>query len=194
MRLLLDDSRIDVNVNFEARNPALRVALELWKSIEKREIFEMLVKSSRFDLNNVIENGQTILHYAVMIKTEEYVEILLKEAVHGRLDVNKKDNKGWSATHVAFYFSMRNSRELKDPFTLNEFSSLVELILKYQKEANIDLEIRDNDGQTPLHLLYQTRSKKNVEQFLKLAKNEYNIEFDVNAKDHKGNVPADLSE
>ena len=167
------------------------------ENLAQKEIFEMLVKSPRIELNAVNEKGQTILHHVIKDRIEEYFELLLKEACHGRLDVNKKDDKGNSAVHYAFNFSYDYRRvrsyELVDPFTLKKFSPELEMILKYHKEASIDLETRDNNGRTPLHNLYLTRPKRRVEQFLKCAKDEYNIDFDVTARDQKGLLPADLS-
>ena len=69
------------------------------ENLDQKEIFEMLVKSPRIELNAVNEKGQTILHHVIKDRIEEYVELLLKEACHGRLDVNKKDDKGNSAVH-----------------------------------------------------------------------------------------------
>ena len=87
------------------------------------------------------------------------------------------------------YFSKRCDEELTDPFSLTKFSSTIEVILKYSHHLNIDLEPRCNKGRTPLHYLYQTRSKKYVEAFLKAAKEEYNIEFDLNVQDKDGLTP-----
>ena len=67
------------------------------------------------------------------------------------------------------------------------------MILKYSKEAKIDFNARDNRGKTPLHYLYQSRAKENVERFMTAAKEEYGIEFDQNATDNEGCTPAQLS-
>ena len=84
--------------------------------------------------------------------------------------------------------------KVREPFSLTNFSPLIEVILKYSKDGNIDLEPRCNMGRTPLHYLYQTRSKNNVDQFLRAAKEEYNIEFDLNARDSDGLTPPEMSE
>ena len=74
------------------------------------------------------------------------------------------------------YFSFRNT----SPFTLHKFSPVLDVILKYAKELDIDLEVRDGEGQTPLDYMYARRSKEQVKQFLDAAKKEYNIEFEFN--------------
>ena len=80
-------------------------------------------------------------------------------------------------------------------FSLTKFSPTIEVILKYSHQIydNINLEPRCSKGRTPLHYLYETRSKKYVEQFLKAAKEEYNIEFDLNAQDKDGLTPPQMS-
>ena len=67
------------------------------------------------------------------------------------------------------------------------------MILKYSKEAKIDFNARDNRGRTPLHYLYHSRAKEDVERFLTAAKIDYGIEFDQNATDNDGHTPAQLS-
>ena len=88
--------------------------------------------------------------------------------------------------------------------------SSVEVILKYSKEAKLDLEARCNKGKTPLHYLLETRNEADVElkiphyshflwitktlRFLKTAKEKYNIEFDLDARDNDGLTPRQMTE
>ena len=107
---------------------------------------------------------------------------------------NHRNNDGKSAIHEAFYHpNARFRHEETNEFTLNKFSPLLEVILKYQREANLDLEARDSHGRTPMHYLYLTKPKNMVEQFLQVAKNEYNIDFDLTAQDDEGDTPPDMS-
>ena len=73
------------------------------------------------------------------------------------------------------------------------------MILKYSNDAKIDLEARDNQGRTPLHYLFRSipeddieRSKETIELFLKAAKEKYNIEFDLTARDKDGLTPPQI--
>ena len=97
-------------------------------------------------------------------------------------------------TFTVFIFSSYGAKPTKKPFTLTKFSAMIELVLKYAKDLSFDLEARDNKGRTPLHYLFRSKPKKEVLQFLKLAKNEYNIDFDLKATDHKGKTPIEMSQ
>ena len=56
----------------------------------------------------------------------------------------------------------------------------------------IDFEVKDHEGRTPMHYLYQSWPKTTVEEFLKAAKEEYNIEFDLTVKDCNGLAPPQM--
>ena len=82
------------------------------------------------------------------------------------------------------------------PFTLNQFSPTIEVILKYAKEFAIDFEVKDRRGRTPIHYVFASKHKpkKQVEWFLEVAKNEYDIEFNLNVRDLLGRTPQELSD
>ena len=56
------------------------------------------------------------------------------------------------------------------------------------------MEARCNKGRTPLHYLFETRNEADVERFLKIAKEKYNIEFDLDARDNDGLTPRQMTE
>mgnify|MGYP001435244977 CR=1 FL=1 len=72
---------------------------------------------------------------------------------------------------------------------MKKFSPIIAVILKYSKDLNINLNIKDDKGRTPLHYLTLARSEKLVEQFLQAVRTEYGIEFNINAMDHEGKTP-----
>ena len=84
--------------------------------------------------------------------------------------------------------------EVTSPFTLTKFSPTIEVILKFTKELDIDLEATDDKGRTPLHYLARARSESLVKQFLEAARNEYGIELNVNAMDHDGKTPSSFDD
>ena len=45
------------------------------------------------------------------------------------------------------------------------------------------------EGRTPLHYLARARSESLAKQILDAARNEYGIEFNLNALDHDGKTP-----
>ena len=77
--------------------------------------------------------------------------------------------------HRYFISRKRKGNRLK----LKEFCGASWLILKYAKELGIDFNISDNNGWNPLHIMFRTRCYDHVTQFIKAAKDEFDIEFDL---------------
>ena len=199
--LLLKDQRINVEATdgYE-RTALLRIFSE---TEENMEIIDTLLQSSRINLTAKDFFGQTVLHLVCKLKhlprRAERLQAYLEAAMRRSIGVNIQDNYRQTFLHCAFDFWGRypNPKIVRDealtfPFTLYKFSPVAEVILKYIKKLDIDLEARDKQGKTPLHVLYQTRSKENVEKFLLAAKKEYNIEFDLKAKDNDGLTPPEM--
>ena len=67
------------------------------------------------------------------------------------------------------------------------------LILKYAKDLGIDFTIPDENGWAPIHILFRTKCYNHANQFIKLAKEEFDIEFDLKATDVNGKTPEDLA-
>ena len=71
--------------------------------------------------------------------------------------------------------------------------TMTHYFLKAAKEYGIDLEAKDNKGKTPLHYLYEScDSSEEARYFLQVAKNNYNVELNVDAVDYKGRTPIQL--
>ena len=66
------------------------------------------------------------------------------------------------------------------------------VMLKYAKRVGIDIEKTDNEGCTPLHTLCSSWPKQKVGRILKEAKENYGIEFNLNAIDDNGKTPMEL--
>ena len=117
-----------------------------------------------------------------------------------KFDVNAKDDgTGRTVAHWAFTMSNNEykmkSTPMTPPFTLNKFSPTIEVILKYAKEFAIDFEVKDSRGRTPIHYVFDSKQpKEHVEWFLEAAKNEYDIEFNLNVQDLHGRTPQELSD
>ena len=92
-----------------------------------------------------------------------------------------------------FIISRRKYKKTEAPFTLKKFSPIIAVILKYSKDLNINLNIKDDKGRTPLHYMFQVRSRKEVKKFLRHVKNEHNIEFDLDSTDQNGKTPIQMS-
>lgn len=99
----------------------------------ERDIIKQLLVSPILDINKLSDNiwGWTALHEAIKYhKFNKQFALLLLD--HPNIDVNKKDIKGWSPLHYA----------------LNDIELMTNLINK-----GADINIQDNDGNTPLHIV-----------------------------------------
>ena len=201
VELLMNDSRIDVSL-FDAFLTLSEECGPIRTNVdqanrryfeERRErlkLFAMVVNSPRITLEDVDHQGQTIFHVAFEWKDPKIVEVLIKEAIKRNIASSlsvTRNNLGLTAIHCAFNFEDSDYPNTKD-------RNCIWVILKYSKDAKIDLEARCSKGKTPLHYLYETRSEKYVDQFLKAAKEDYNIEFDLHAKDNDGLTPHQMTE
>ena len=197
LELLLNDKRIDVNATNDDGDTLLSYAFDYNNNDEEEnvELIDCLLRSPRIDLNSgpLAHLQRTLLHRACQNKFHQRAEALLKAAIKRGFDVNQKDLRGLTAAHFAFGYNMMgftgNLLEVTLPFTLTKFSPTIEVILKFTKELDIDLEATDDKGRTPLHYLARARSESLVKQFLEAARNEYGIELNVNAMDHDGKTP-----
>ena len=89
-----------------------------------------------------------------------------------------------------FDFRSRWDEHYRPPFDEDTMKAMTQYFLKAAKKYGIDLEARDNKGRTPLHYLYAScDSSGEAEDFVEEAKNDYNIEFNVNAVDCNGRTP-----
>ena len=197
LELLLNDLRIDVEATDYHGHTVLHKVMS-YNSEEQEDIYEsteLLLNSPRIDISVKDKYGKTALDIACVEDDAIKVEAFLRAAKKRNIDVNIADKNGFTFVHLAFvptrYFYIED--RLLQPFTLKEFSPVIEIILNYTKELSIDLEAKNSDGRTPLHYLYQTRSKANVTQFLEAVKNEYNIQFNLNVTDNEGFTPQQLS-
>ena len=200
LELLLNDQRIDVNatdtIGFTAllwlyNGPGSRYTQELIL-----ELATFLLESPRIDPN---VGDTSLLHIASNV---DEAEVFFKAAMKRRtIDVNRRDVfDGVTPAHHAFGFSvglengfLDHYEPVQPPFTIKKFSPMIEVFLKYAKDLHIDFEATDNKGKTPLHYLYQVRSKELVDQFLVAAKNEYDIDFNLDAIDNDGKKPVELA-
>ena len=116
------------------------------------------------DVNEVNQSyyKMTSLTRAVVSKNEPLVSFLLQQP---GIQVNAKDNTGWTALHYAASFcSGANGRKV------------IKLLLNF---PGIDMEIRNNKGETPL----MKATKENIQDFVEEYQNK--IEDEKKKKENK---------
>lgn len=184
VKLLVDDPRIDV-----AKSLFFSITCHpITKSDPSTDIFEIILKSPRTSLNESNDDGDTVFHLICQRKLADFAELIFREAIRRNIYCfNQKNVEEVAGIHYAFDLDCVKHGDID---TL--VSPLVEVILRHHKDVKIDLEARDKKGRTPMHYLYAARCKKDVDQFLKDAKDEYSIEFELTAKNKDGLTPPQI--
>ena len=204
LMILMSDERFDIssNGNVALQNVFQADTLNNDEEGKVLEIIETMFEQFDIDLTLGIDEWLTALHFASYENYHRRIEAFFKFAKSRKIkfDVNAKDGTGMTVAHRAFTMS-NNEYKIKctpmtPPFTLNKFSPTIEVILKYAKEFAIDFEVKDRRGRTPIHYVFASKHKpkKQVEWFLEMAKNEYDIEFNLNVRDLLGRTPQELSD
>jgi ankyrin repeat protein len=97
IQMLLDDPRVDINVN----NDKLQNAFYLAASVGNNTVLEMLLKHPQLDLNTKnMPSGDTAFSIAAYFAHVDTVSFLM--SLHPRLDVIAKNWNGKSALDVAY--------------------------------------------------------------------------------------------
>ncbi len=164
---------------------------DLFTAIENAKLAQVkkLLKNKSVDLNAINKSGETLLSLAIRAsnetsKLDPIVEVLIDAGV----DINK---------------SMGGSKHKWTPLQLAVFQYMVTgisrpILFKLLEQKNIDVNKRDNNGRTALHIaVFPDWMKKKVA--LSLGGNIDVIEpllahqrINVNIMDRNGNTPLDL--
>jgi ankyrin repeat protein len=165
VELLLGEDDIDLNSkDNDGRTP-------LSYAVTKRgneEVVELLLREDDIDLDSEDSDGRTPLSYALEWGNQEVVEMLLKEGsitfhtlvrdgqkslvaqlLKAKYDVNTRDPLGKTPLHIAI--SSRN----------------VEIALVFIYHNATDINLKDNDGITPLRLAARMECPDIIEALLK---------------------------
>ena len=205
LMVLMSDERFDIssNGNVALQNVFQVDTLNDDEEVKVLEIIETMFDQFDIDLTLDIDGWLTAIHTASFENYHRRIEAFFEFAKSRKIkfDVNAKDDStGMTVAHWAFAMSENEyniiNTPITPPFTLNKFSPTIKVILKYAKEFAIDFEVKDSRGRTPIHYLFAFKhnSKEQVEWFLEVAKNEYDIEFNLNVKDLLGRTPQELSD
>ena len=116
--------------------------------VGNQSIMQCLI-NNRAILN--IKVDSPFLHVAYAVKSLPSIELLVKLGA----DLNIKDSNGYSLLHLA---------------AMDDFPSLLLLYSEFSKSL-YDPDIKDNDGETPLHKATRLNKWENVEILIKIGSN-----------------------
>lgn len=135
------------------------------------EFLKLILNDNKFNINQKTKCGKTLLHLAVIAGNKECINYLLEICQHN--DINDSDSEGFSALHIVI-----NNKRL----------DLVKLLLENSSfNNNININIRDNSGNTPLHLACKDSYIEIVQYLLSRPK------IDINSMNNSNNAPLHIA-
>ena len=115
-------------------------------------------ENKSIDLNVRNDEGLTALWLACYNGHEQIVKLLLEHPNSQTIDFNARDNEGLTALMLACCYGYREiglfhrslTRHSQGLFSKNSYEEIAKLLLEHSNSKNIDLNVRDNKGETAL--------------------------------------------
>ena len=150
-------------------------------------------------------NDNVVLHYACVVDQTELVKSMILSSRELGIDLNKKNENGYTAFRMAVLFGkteiarlmIQSSKEFGIDldagdgrgqydhrrslfhYAVTREVEMVELMIRSSKEFDISLNSRDNSGATPFqHACEFAKDKENVKLMINLSK-EYDIDLNL---------------
>ncbi len=151
------------------------------------EVVKYLIDKG-IDINTIDNNGRTPLHEAARNQKVEVAKYLVEKGA----DIHAKDNRGGTplcSAVMVIYMTRISSQKGKMEQIVETFNINNVEVAKYLIEKGADINTKDNNGWTPLHL---ATTNPNVE-VVKYV--EYLVEkgADIHAKTNDGKTALDLA-
>jgi ankyrin repeat protein len=143
--------------------------LLLKKSVTKKEVQKFIKKSGKDVLLSRDESGQTVLHVCASEGKTEILDYLLSK-YKTLLNVDVKDNVGWTPLVCAAHYSQLSS---------------IEILLKH----NADPNIKTNDEATCLHYFAKIKSNKDTNFYTSVAKHLLKKITNIDVQNKLGETP-----
>ena len=90
------------------------------------------------------------------------------------------------------FYAKLNSKIKARRDEANFVIAAAKICLKYGTELPLNFNAINNLGDTPLHIMFNKRPHEDVENFIKVAKDDFNIEFDLTVKNKDGLTPSEV--
>lgn len=147
------------------------------------EFVKALIKSPEVDINKQDNNGNTPLHIALKGKEIRIVSALLDNP---GIDLNRV-NKNGESIYSVFMQNLRKIADLDYGHNLVFSHDQIDNISKFLSSPSLNVNMRDKNGNTPLHLATDSHNIDLISTLLKKHK------ADINLKNNDGDTPLHLA-
>ncbi|MHB9147311.1 MAG: ankyrin repeat domain-containing protein [Candidatus Amoebophilus sp.] len=163
------------------------------------EWMKELLKISGIDINIKDDEGETVLHKAVRLGSQEQVDFLLK---FENINVNCKNKDQQTPLHEAVRYSNQeiidrllakgadiNAKDNLEntPLDIAAIEDNKETIQKLLSNSNIDINAKNRAGDTPFHTATRNKKLAAVQAFLQFKG------IDINVVNYNGNTPLGIA-
>lgn len=126
------------------------------------------------------------LHFAAHEKQHEMVQLLLEKGA----DAYAVNPERATALHLAtsVYIYVQNVKDIRDSYVANSILT-AQILLKYK----VDINAKNQDGKTPLHLVEYRLSDKNYPEIAQVAKFLIQHGADIDVPDKDGVTPRKIA-
>jgi ankyrin repeat protein len=169
---------LDRKVNINLQNREGFTPLAIASSLNDDSVTELLLEAGA-DVNKCTNKGTSILHFAVINNNESFVELLLEKYW---IDLDKQDENGNAAMHFAVLLQYWNFQKTACTDILSNIK-----IINFLFKAKADINIANNNGESPLHLVAMNATQDHKELLTTLLKLNG---ICINQQDNKGNTAA----
>ncbi|MFO1130143.1 MAG: ankyrin repeat domain-containing protein [Rickettsiales bacterium] len=200
LKYLIDNKKIDPNIPNDNGDTVLHI---IAKNNHLTALKKLINNYPDINFNTKNKVGNTLLHIAIENNSSEMFEKLISYSYDedGKIDINLKDNFGNTPLHLAVGYNNIKALEILmnhskiDPNSgapihrtiENKSSEMFEKLISYDIHKKIDINLKDNSGNTFLHLAVIHENTKALEILMNHSK------IDPNIQDNNGNTPLHMA-
>jgi len=185
---LLSKRTFNFSKKFDGSNTLLHMMCKgypnyFFKNQDEKNKYNKIIKylASCENINLQDENGQTALHLACKYGTLDIFKILMS---FDNIDINLKNNEGFNCLHYACQMSnkesdIRNNWLYSNRRSISNYSEITTILLSM---PDIDINVQNKYGATPLLCAIQCQNIENVKKLLSFQSIDLSIKYDNRIK------------